>query len=335
MLTSSNRQIVVESALAGGLAAGIAVVINPADPWLSSIAMHPAWLAVLALSAFYGLRGLAIAAPIAWAVVGSVAIVVGAPASSLAARLGTGSDALPLLVCMVVAGAAMVHRNRHRELAERLARAEKTASSAAGRSGDLNNLAVRLQARQDRIDCSISYWRDLASRLEGDDPIAAAQAALELCMARTGARAGLVRRSVGGRLQNLAWAGRWTADMPVPRDIFTDRTIEAAVAAGRLMLADEVPEVDADDSDVAVPVFAPQSGDRPGEMLGVVALRGAQHSRLGAGELADLVALAGWLAAAIAPQTRHPVSSATPEPVRAPSAQPATTYHFTRTRKWT
>ncbi|HUH02793.1 MAG TPA: hypothetical protein VML75_12430 [Kofleriaceae bacterium] len=330
-MPTSSRQIATEAALAGGLAAGISVLIAPADPWLASIAMHPSWLAVLALSAFYGLRGLAIATPIAWATVAMVAIAVGAPASSLTARLGVGSDAVPLLVSMIVAGAAMVHRNRHRELAERLARAEKTASSAAGRSGDLNNLAVRLQARQDRIDCSISYWRDLASRLEGDDPIAAAQAALELCMARTGASAGLVRRSAGGRLQNLAWRGQWTAEMPVPRDIFTDRTIDAAVTAGRVMLADEVPEVDADDSDVAVPVFAPDTGD----LLGVLALRGAQHSRLGAGELADLVALAGWLAAAIAPQTRHPASSATPEPMPAPSARPATTYHFTRTRTWT
>jgi hypothetical protein len=329
-MPTSSRQIAAEAALAGGLAAGIAALIAPADPWLSSIAMHPTWLAVMALSAFYGLRGLALAAPIGWALVGTVAIVVGAPASSLAARLGAGSDALPLLVSMVVAGAAMVHRNRHRELAERLARAEKTASSAAGRSGDLNNLAVRLQARQDRLDCSISYWRDLAGRLEGDDPTAAAHAALELCLARTGASAGLVRRTVGGGLQNLAWRGRWTAEMPVPRDIFTDRTIDAAVAAGRVVLADEVPQVDADDSDVAVPVFAPDSGQTPGAMLGVLALRGAQHSRLGAGELADLVALAGWLAAALEPQTRHPASSSAP--VSVPGARPATTYHFTRTR---
>lgn len=320
----TSRHLAAEAALAGGLAAGIAALIAPADPWLASVSMHPTWLAVLALSAFYGLRGVAIAAPIAWALFGVVALVVGAPAEGLAARLEAGSDALPLLVCLIVAGAAMVHRNRYRELADRVSREAKSASSAARRAGDLNVLAVQLQARQDRIDSSIGYWRNLAARLEGDDPAAAAAAALELCMARTGARAGLVRHTSRSHLKNLAWRGRWTADMPIPRDIFPDRTIDAAVAAGRLMVADDVPEVDADDSDVAVPVFSPDSR----ELIGVVALRGAQHSRLGAGELADLTALAGWLAAAMKPETQHPATSAA-QPSRATRHERSdTTYLF-------
>jgi hypothetical protein len=245
------------------------------------------------------------------------------------ARIGAGSDALALLICSVVAGAAMVHRNRHRELTERLDRAEKIANGAAGRAGDLNNLAVQLQARQDRIDSSIAYWRDLASRLEGDDAGAAAQAALELCIARTGARAGVVRRIVGGRLQNLAWRGRWTNDMPVPRDIFADRTIDAAVSSNRLTIADEVPEVDADDSDVAVPVRS-----SAGDLVGVLALRGAEYSRLGAGELADLTALAGWLAPAITPETQHPATSVAQPPKKsAPHRESATTYLYVARRR--
>lgn len=317
-MQTSNKQIATEAVFVGGLAAGVTVLLSPSAPWMASVALHPTWIGVLALSAFYGLRGLMIAAPIGWAWTALVAVVVGAGPGALAERVGGGADALALLICAAVAAAAMVHRNRHRELAERLAAAEKTSKSAATRAADLNALALSLQARQDRIDCSIAYWRSLATSLEGDSAEAAAQAALELCMARTGARAGLVRRIAGGRLHNLAWRGRWTNATPVPRDIFRDRTIDCAVAAGAIRTADETPGADVDDSDVAVPVYDTMTG----ELVAVVALRGIEFTRLGAGEIADLATVAGWVSPAIAREQKlHGQAVNDEQAVKGPSAK--------------
>ncbi len=300
---SSHIQLAVEAAVAGGLAATAAALVPGADPWLPGVELHPAWIAVALLSAFYGLRGLLMAAPAAWALVGLAAAVLGAP-SGLGDRGGAG-DALALTACLMIAGVGSLHRRKRAELQQQLAAAERYAEDDARALEELERVALAFRARSQRIDRSIAFWRDIAERLEGTSTTEAAQAALELCMARTGARAGIVRRLDGDALHNVAWRGRWTETNPMPSDIFSDRAMSAAVQRGCVVLAEDVPEAGPDDADVAAPVIAAD-----GRIVGVVGLRGLSRHLLHDADLSDLAQAAQWLAGALLPDTVHPLTSA-------------------------
>ena len=124
-----------------------------------------------------------------------------------------------------------------------------------------------MRARADRIDLSLTVWRNLASRIERGDPGEAARASLELCALRLGATAGIVQRWDGSALRTLAWQGEWSASQPRPRDIFTDRTAITAVNRARPATISQIENACADDSDVAAPIL-----DGEGRVIGIIAL---------------------------------------------------------------
>ncbi len=292
--TPGRRKLAAEAAVAGALASSAAVLIQSGDPWMTGHALHPAWIATLLLAGSYGLRGL-IGAPIIWSILGVAALATGAGLGGLADRLTSSADLLMAVTAVAIAGIAMVHERRRERLARDVARLSELASSDDQLLEGLRRRVVRLRDRADRIDSAVPVWRDVAERLGSGDPATAARAALEVCVRRTGARAGLVRHVDGGVVRNLAWRGSWTAERAEPRDIFPDRTIAAAMEGGATTLASAVAGASEEDSDLAVPLRNPDGG-----LLGVLALRGAPAHNLEAAALCDVTAMASWLATAIA-----------------------------------
>lgn len=296
----SNRRVVIEAAVAGAVATGAAVAWSGTDPWLATSLAHPGWIAVLALAAFYGLRGLLIGLVVVWGLVAVAGGLMGSGLEQAAARATGTVDVLALAASLVVAGICMAHARAQRKLADEV---DVLRQRAAHERAQLDGLAEQLDAlgaRHDRVDLSVTYWRDIAGRLEGDDTKRAAQAALELCLQRTGARAGIVRRVDGGALCNVAWRGRWSPQMPAPRDIFRDHTMSAAIERCGPVLAEQVDGARAEDTDLAVPIVSLDDG----RVIGVIGLRGLSRSRLRAADIRDVTATAQWLAAPLAEVAR-------------------------------
>jgi hypothetical protein len=300
-MSTSSKRVAVEAAAVGIAAAGIAVLGSASDPWLGAGAAHPAWLGVLALSVYYGLRGLLISLPIVWSMTAVAAVCVGAGLDGALLRATGAIDIAALSASVVAAGIAMAHVRSQRQLTGELAGLRQQASFDTRLLEQLREHVLTLRARQNRVDHSISYWRDIAARLEGPSPKHAARAALELCLQRTGARAGIVRQLDGAALHNLAWRGRWSEQMPTPRDIFRDATMSYAIERDCAVFADEVEGAWERDADIAAPLRAPN-----GNIVGVLGLRGVSRSRLGAAELRDVMATASWLAEALVSSSRRP-----------------------------
>jgi hypothetical protein len=141
------------------------------------------------------------------------------------------------------------------------------------------------------MDHALTFIRDVTMRLEGGDPVAGSQAALELAIARTGARAGVVQLVDRRRLRTFASLGTWTLERPKPPDVFVDRTIVAAFEKGESVLATDLPEAGRDDSDVATPIT-----DETGKVLGVLALRGVPADSLRRALVHDLWLIGHWCA---------------------------------------
>jgi hypothetical protein len=269
------------------------------------------WLVVLVIAARYGVRGLAVSIPIAW---GALAIAGGAegPArvvETLAMPIELGALAGAVLVAWIVSG----NERRERTLAGKTAELEKRAAADAATIGDLRRAALALRARTDRLDLSLTFLRNIARRLHGAEPEAAAQAALELVTARIGARAAAIELTVdeppadaaaaeapdgtppaAQARQAIAVVGVWNSEAP-------DRTALAAIARRQPMRAVELSEVGPMDSDIAAPIL-----DASGAVRGVVAARGVPGGGSSMAALRDLSVIADWAAPALcgAPPSR-------------------------------
>lgn len=313
-MSTSNRTIAIESVVAGALAAAVAVMWSPHDPWLGGQVLHPAWIAVLVLATRYGHAGLILAAPLVWTTLALTSVVAGAGAAG-ATRLFGAADLSAAVTAALVAAIATHHHGRQAELRRQRDELDQRARSEADAALAMREALELLRDRHDRIDLSVTFWRDIAARVQGGDSADAARAALQLAMVRTGARAGIVRRIADGTTSTVAWRGAWTLSEPIPRDIFPDRTITAAVERGRVVTAAEVEGAGTDDSDVAAPV---RQGD---EIVGVIALRGAPGSRLVPSALRDLDVVAGWVGPSLT-RVEGPRPSQTAAPVAAPQDEP-------------
>jgi hypothetical protein len=313
-MSTSNRTIAIESVVAGALAAAVAVLWSPQDPWLGGHALHPAWIAVLVLATRYGHTGLLLAAPLVWTILTLTSMVAGAGAAG-AARLFGVADLSAAVAAALVAAIATHHQGRQAELRRQRDELDQRAQAEADAALAMREALELLRDRHDRIDLSVTFWRDIAARVQGGDVADAGRAALQLAMVRTGARAGIVRRIADGTTSTVAWRGAWSLSEPIPRDIFPDRTIAAAVERGRVITAAEVEGASTDDSDVAAPI---RQGD---EVVGVIALRGAPGSRLVASALRDLDVVAGWVGPSLT-RIEGPRPSQTAVPAIAPEDEP-------------
>ena len=292
-MSTSEKIVIAEAAGAAVLVAGATALVSPGNVWLPDTGLHPAWLAVILLAARYGVRGLLPSLALTWGALIGVALVLGNSIDGFVAHTRGTPDLFALIAATVVAWIAMLHESRmervDRKLAEALA--QQTENDATVHA--LYESLAYLRARHDRVDISLSLWRELAGRIEKSDVGEAATAILELCEIRVGAAAGIVQLRDGNRLTTLACRGQWSPTMARPADITIDRTVRAAIVARRVTPAG--PGATEDDCDVAVPIL----DDSTGVVVGVIALRGVAPGALRVADIGDLVVLAQWLAPAL------------------------------------
>ena len=209
---NTTRSIAIEAGIGVAATLGIAVLSGVPYPRAGGArsASRSGW-SWLVIAARYGTRGLAIVIPHR---------LGGAGARQRRRRAGAGARH---------AGAADRAGRARRHGAGRLDRVRQRAPRAGARGarspssngawpptpttiGDLRRAALALRARNDRLDLSLTFLRNIARRLHGSDAEAAAQAALELIVARIGARAASVEMLAGGELRPLAVLGIWNRD---------------------------------------------------------------------------------------------------------------------------
>ncbi len=298
---NTTRSIAIESAIGVAATLAIAALSGVPNLGLGVIDPHPVWLVVLVIAARYGTRGLAIVMPIAW---GALAIASGGDGpwralDTLSMPIELGALAGTVLVGWIASG----NERRERTLASKVADSERRVAADNVTIGELRRAALALRARNDRLDLSLTFLRNIARRLHGSDAEAAAQAALELIAARVGARAASVEMLVGGELRSLAVLGIWNRDAP-------DSTALAAVSGRQPVRAVELTAGGPADSDIAAPIT-----DASGAVRGVVAARGVPGGGSSMAALRDLAVIADWASFALCdaqPQARAEVGDGEP-----------------------
>ena len=252
-------------------AIGLAIVFALVPEWVMAntgivLIPHPGWIAVLVVSARHGSSGFLIGA-----LATAVAVGVGAAVAGVVpwhGRLDSGLDLVALGACMLVSWVASWHVRHEEELRERLRLVTERAKESDTTIEALRAVARTLRKRVDRTSSSLSFLRAAAARLEGRDPIAAAEAAADLALARTGATAAAVRVRTQGVEQLLAL-----------RDV-----------RGRTELA----PLELHTAQLTVPIV---SGH---ERVGDIALWGLPHPSLDKSTAHDLEVIASWCVPATA-----------------------------------
>lgn len=301
-MSTSNRTIVVEALIATvAVIAGIAAV-DPSHLGLPTMALHPAWLVVIALGARYGLRGLFAGLTAVIGVLGLISAVSTGGLAPIMMRGFSEADLLALMAATLVAWIAMAHRSHAARLREQLHGARESERLAQSTMQALYSSLGYLRRRHDRLDASLAVWRDLAGRIERGELSDAVKAVLELCEIRLGVSAGIVQVRDGSRLITVGARGQGSPISTRPRDIAGDFTVRTAITSRQVTLAP--PGATHDDSEIAAPILDEDSG----VVLGVIALGGAKD-RLRAADRADLHLIAQWLAPAL---IRSSFSGSTP-----------------------
>jgi len=254
-------------------ASALAALLAFVPEWLRlragvTLIPHPGWIAVLVLSARDGSAGL-LAGLIASAVaVGLAALAAGLPLAISYERLTAGPNLIACAACLAVSWIASWHLRQQAELVGRLRESTDQATDAQATVDSLRDVAARLRERVDRASTSLSFLRDVATRLDGRDPVAAAEAAGDLALTRTGASAVAVKVGPEGFRRLLA-----------VRDARGPRVLEPLTLR---------------EADLTVPIRSAN------QVVGVVALWGVTRAGLDDSTAHDLSVIASWCAPAIA-----------------------------------
>lgn len=299
-----SRHILRESLLWSAVAFGLSLIMAPV---IADQAAHPGWLVVLALAARYGTPGLCAATVFAAAATALAALCTGPGLAALAEP--AGSDLGAAIAGVMVAWIADSQLWRTGVMASQVAALAERARDAEESVARLTEAALVLRAQVDRTEHSLAFLHDIAVRMEGT-PRDSAEAALDLALARTGARAGVVQIASDDRCRTLASRGAWNLDELMPPPGQRDRTACAALKRRRAVHAGEVAGVRASDSDIAAPILS-----RDGHALGIIALRGVPLSTLCAASLSDLNIVVSWLAHALSTRTTEAIDAAAGDPV--------------------
>jgi len=241
---------------------------------------HPGWIAVLLLAARYGSGGFFAGLVACAAAVGIGSTVAGAGLMTRWSRLDSGPNLIAFGACLAVSWIASWHLQRQAGLDERYRGISDRASQAQETIETLRGVVATLRARVDRSLTSLSFLRDVAASLEGTDPTAAAEGAVDLALARTGASAAAVKVGVGTFQRLLA-----VRDARGPRDL-TPLALQSA--------------------DLTVSI---RNGN---DRVGVIALWGIPPSALDKAAANDLEIIASWCARALTVSTRRPNEPAAP-----------------------
>ncbi|MCW5807400.1 MAG: hypothetical protein KIT31_33900 [Deltaproteobacteria bacterium] len=257
--------------------------------------VHPAWFVALVLAARYGARGLVAVPAVAVGLAGAALLAERAPLAVLD-RVANPEDLFALAAIAVIAWIGGMHEARKAALETRLRDETERAAKATGDLRELAEAALALRERGDRMTASLTYLADIAGELDSGDPVRAGRAALELALARTGARAGAVQVLDGAVLKTLASSGTWGEHQLAPPVLYRDRVAAAAVQRGTTVAAHEVAEARVEDSDLAAPIH-----DEHGAVRGTLALRGLPHPTLASTVRVELAAIARWAARSVVP----------------------------------
>jgi hypothetical protein len=242
---------------------------------------HPLWIAVAILAARHGAGGLLAGVVAGIATVGAGSVLPGADHRLSWGRLDSAPNLIAFAACLAVSWIASWHLRREARQEERIRKLSERADEADVTMGALREAASTLRARVDRTSTSLSFLRDVASRLEGRDPVAAAEGAADLALARTGAHAAAVRVGAGGSQRLLA---------------VRDARYPQALAP-----------LDFRHADWSVPI---RSGN---ERIGILLLWGIPRSGRDEAMDHDLAVIASWCVRSLARVTFH----SGPEPPRA------------------
>jgi len=150
---------------------------------------HPGWIGVLLLAARGGSGGLLMGVVAAAA---GIAVAMPAGGAGLAYTWGgldSASNMLAFAACLAVSWVASWHLRRYTDALERQGALSERAAECQTTIEGLQEVIATLRSRVDRTWTSLSFLRNVAARLEGTDPMAAAQAAADLALARSGASA--------------------------------------------------------------------------------------------------------------------------------------------------
>jgi hypothetical protein len=297
-ISSNPAQLFRRAVVSTVLAAAIALVASPSDPAMASMVVHPAWLIALVLAARYGVRGL-VGVPAVLLGVSFAELLAGQDGIATLASLQR-SDALATLATIgVTAWIGHLHEGRKRVLEERAHDSDTRAGRAEIDVDALAEAALVLRERSERALGSLAFLADIAIAIDSEDPARAGEAVLELAMARTGARGGVIQMVDGSRLRTLASRGVWIFDHVLAPAVYRDRVAVAAVERQMAVAAHEVSDVRIDDSDLAAPLV-----DSDGRVLGVLALRGLAYSAIVSTAREDLISIARWAARSLSSSYR-------------------------------
>ena len=294
-MQTSSRALLFESAIAATAVLAISGAVWPATFGLQSAEFHPAWIGVIALAARYGPLGLFVSLPVIWAPLAGVSFLEAGGEWVILERLLVQTDLFPLITSVAVAWVTISHHSRLSRVSELLSGAERDLEATCEWAEALQDSLAYLRGRCDRIEVSVSFWRRLGECLERGELAQAADAALELCMIRTGATAGCVELNNGSALVRR---GLWAEP-----NLSIDVTAQRAIADGAIRVARDLPGASESDCDVAVPI-RDSLGD--GSVMGVIGLRGVEPAQIKPAELSDLELISDWLSPAIARQVRGP-----------------------------
>jgi len=229
---------------------------------------HPGWIVVLVLAARDGGDGLLVGLVAAAGAIGIGSAVAGTGLVTSWSRLDSGPNMIAFGACLTISWVTSWHLRRRANLCERVRVLSDRATNAEATIETLRDVVDRLRARVDRTSTSLSFLRDVASRLEGKDPVAAAEGAADLALARTGACAAEIKVGVSGFQRLLA-----VRDARGPK----------AIAPLSLR-----------DADLTVPI---RNGN---DRVGVIALWGVPRTGLDDATAHDLAVIASWCVPALA-----------------------------------
>jgi hypothetical protein len=253
---------------------------------MPEIGTYPLWLAAIVVGARYGLRGLVVVVVLAAG--HAAATIVDGGAGVAAREIGAMAAAVAVAVLSELNERRNARLREERDLlSRRVGVAERTAEQ-------LRDRLTSLQERSHRLGESLCTLRDLARRIERGDPIAAAEAALELALARTGAVEGVVVVVTPLGLRQLARRGPGPGASRPP--LADDGTVATAITRRRAVVAGEAGGAPGPaDSDAAAPI-APG-----GQPVGALALRGLPAA-FRAGGLEELSLIADWFSDTLGPR---------------------------------
>ena len=234
---------------------------------------HPAWIAVLILAARDGSGGFFAGLIAAAAAVAAGSAIAGTGLAAPWSSLDSASNLIAFGACLMISWVASWHLRRHADLGERLRALSDHDAESEATIVALRSVVATLRARVDRTSNSLTFIRDVASRLDGSDPVTAAEGAADLALARTGARAAEVK--VGKGFQRLLAV----RDAREP-GVLTPLSLR--------------------DADVRVPI---RNGHH---VVGVIALWGVPRPELDEATAHDLEVIASWCAPALAVEAWRP-----------------------------